>query len=381
MISCGEPSGDLYAGALAVEIRRRQPDAAIFGLGGQRLMAGGGRAARRLPRSQRDRARRGAARVPRSLVGAATGWSRPRAPRSRNALVVIDFPDFNFRLAVGGQEARHPDHLLHQPAAMGVAARAGMQVDEAARRSRAGDFSVRGADVSRCRRAGAVRRPSARRSGARAGAAETVSSGARLDPARPIVALLPGSRPNEVERLLPIMRDSGARRLPRDCPARSSSSRARRRSTISLFSEVTWNGEPTGRSAGADRRCAGDIRRRDYRIGHGDGSGGAARPADGRRVPAVAADLPARPAIRARRQRGDGESDCRAPDRARADSGRLHRREHCRRNAVAADRSSARTTRCARALGDVRAKLGAPGASGRAAEAVLEMAEGKSRGV
>ena len=42
MISCGEPSGDLYAGALAVEIRRRQPDAAIFGLGGQRLMAGGG---------------------------------------------------------------------------------------------------------------------------------------------------------------------------------------------------------------------------------------------------------------------------------------------------------------------------------------------------
>ena len=42
MISCGEPSGDLYAGALAVEIRRREPDAAIFGLGGQRLMAGGG---------------------------------------------------------------------------------------------------------------------------------------------------------------------------------------------------------------------------------------------------------------------------------------------------------------------------------------------------
>ena len=32
MISCGEPSGDLYAGALAVEIRRRRPDAAIFGL-------------------------------------------------------------------------------------------------------------------------------------------------------------------------------------------------------------------------------------------------------------------------------------------------------------------------------------------------------------
>jgi hypothetical protein len=34
-----------------------------------------------------------------------------------------------------------------------------------------------------------------------------------------------------------------------------------------------------------------------------------------------------------------------------------------------------------RGLADVRAKLGGPGASGRAAEAVLEIAEGKSRGV
>ena len=34
-----------------------------------------------------------------------------------------------------------------------------------------------------------------------------------------------------------------------------------------------------------------------------------------------------------------------------------------------------------RGLGDVRAKLGGPGASGRAAEAVLEVAGTKSRGV
>ena len=37
MISCGEPSGDLYAGALATEIRRAHPSAAITGLGGDRL--------------------------------------------------------------------------------------------------------------------------------------------------------------------------------------------------------------------------------------------------------------------------------------------------------------------------------------------------------
>jgi hypothetical protein len=36
MISCGEPSGDLYAGALAAEILRLDP-AAIAGPGGRSL--------------------------------------------------------------------------------------------------------------------------------------------------------------------------------------------------------------------------------------------------------------------------------------------------------------------------------------------------------
>jgi len=39
MLSCGEPSGDLYAGALTTQIRRLEPDAEVFGLGGERLAA------------------------------------------------------------------------------------------------------------------------------------------------------------------------------------------------------------------------------------------------------------------------------------------------------------------------------------------------------
>ena len=35
MLSCGEPSGDLYAGALTTEIRRLDPTAEVFGLGGE----------------------------------------------------------------------------------------------------------------------------------------------------------------------------------------------------------------------------------------------------------------------------------------------------------------------------------------------------------
>jgi len=97
MISCGEPSGDLYAGALVSEILRREPSADVFGFGGQRLAAAGTRlvgdfqglsvtglteALRVLPRSYA---------MLRRLVAAA------RATRP-DVFVAIDFPDFNFRL-------------------------------------------------------------------------------------------------------------------------------------------------------------------------------------------------------------------------------------------------------------------------------------------
>jgi len=97
MISCGEPSGDLYAGALVAALRRREPGIEVFGLGGDRFKAAGGdlvadfhglsvtgltEALSVLPRSWRTL---------RLLAAAA----RQRQP---HALVVIDYPDFNFRL-------------------------------------------------------------------------------------------------------------------------------------------------------------------------------------------------------------------------------------------------------------------------------------------
>jgi len=100
MLSCGEASGDLYAGALAAELHRRVPAAEIFGFGGERLAAAGAEligdyegltvtglteALRVLPRSYA---------MLRRLVAAA----RARRP---DVFVAIDFPDFNFRLMTG----------------------------------------------------------------------------------------------------------------------------------------------------------------------------------------------------------------------------------------------------------------------------------------
>src|SRR5687767_684137 len=98
MISCGEPSGDLYAASLARQLLRVEPHAAITGFGGARLRDSGAtlvgdfgglsvtglvEVARLLPKTYA---------IYRRLVADA------RATRP-DVFVAVDFPDFNFRLA------------------------------------------------------------------------------------------------------------------------------------------------------------------------------------------------------------------------------------------------------------------------------------------
>ena len=107
MISCGEPSGDLYAGALARELFRLDPALSIVGLGSERLKEAGAQltadfrglsvtglleVARVLPRTYG---------VYRRLIADAQA-TRP------DVFVAIDFPDFNFRVA-------HQMHRLGVP--------------------------------------------------------------------------------------------------------------------------------------------------------------------------------------------------------------------------------------------------------------------------
>ena len=98
MISCGEPSGDLYAGALARELAELRPGTRVWGLGGEHLRAAGGD----LVGDYRGLAVTGLVEALRVLP---TAWRMQqalvqRARRERpDAVVLIDFPDFNFRLA------------------------------------------------------------------------------------------------------------------------------------------------------------------------------------------------------------------------------------------------------------------------------------------
>ena len=98
LISCGEPSGDLYAGELVHHLRPHTPDLEVFGLGGDRLEAEGAH----LLAHVRDVAVVGLFEVLRHLRRL-RGLFRSlleEADRARPTLaVLVDYPDFNLRLA------------------------------------------------------------------------------------------------------------------------------------------------------------------------------------------------------------------------------------------------------------------------------------------
>ena len=203
MLSCGEASGDLYAGALVAALRTRAPDIEVFGLGGHRFHAAGGRligdyrglavtglleAVRILPDSYA---------MYRKLVQAAHA-ERP------DVLVLIDFPDFNFRLMSAIKRIGIP--IVYYVSPQLWAWRPGriqtmkalvdrvlpiFPFEEALYREQGIDVRFVGHPLVDLVAINETRAQLAQR--------------LDLDPQRPIVALLPGSRANELQRLVPVL--------------------------------------------------------------------------------------------------------------------------------------------------------------------------------
>jgi lipid-A-disaccharide synthase len=98
LISCGEPSGDLYAAALVRALHAIDPGIAVSGMGGPAFADAGGA----LLEDYRGVAVTGLTeairKIPKSYgaLRRLAAWARANRP---DALIVIDFPDFNFRLA------------------------------------------------------------------------------------------------------------------------------------------------------------------------------------------------------------------------------------------------------------------------------------------
>lgn len=369
MISCGEPSGDLYAGALAVEIRRRQPDATIFGLGGQRLMAGGGE----LIADYRGLSVTGLVEAIRVLPKSLAVFNRlVDAARTEKpqALVLIDFPDFNFRLAAAVKKLGVPIVYYISPqlwawrkSRMQVMKRLADRVlvifpfEEQIYRDAGVPVQFVGHPLVDLARAQEPKDSFLREIG--------------LDASRPIVALLPGSRPNEVERLLPVMRDAVAKISAAMPDAQFVTARAPSLDDR-LFSNIKWNAA----------RPVEVLARTDDALAISD----VAITASG--TATVQAALHGRPMVVVYRlspltyRLGRKFLLVQHVAMVNLIAGRRIVpeliQENCTAENIAAETlalltSAERAEGTRRALEDVRAKLGGPGASGRAAEAVLDL--------
>lgn len=201
MISCGEPSGDLYAGALASEIRRAHPSAAITGLGGDRLRAAGAS----LVADFSGLSVTGLSEVARVLPRTYATYRRlirdAEAARP-DVFVAIDFPDFNFRLARAVRKLGVPVVYYISPQLW--AWRRGRM--KTMRRIADRVLVIFPFEEKIYRDAGipvqwvghplldVAKVPEPR---------NAFLSRLRLDPDRPVVALLPGSRRNELHAILP----------------------------------------------------------------------------------------------------------------------------------------------------------------------------------
>ncbi len=200
IISCGEPSGDLYAGALVDALRALDPGLTARGLGGERLQAAGAtlvgdyrgitvtglvEALRVLPRLYA---------MYRRLVNAA----RTERP---DVFVAIDFPDFNFRVAGAMRRLGIPVVYYIPPQLW--AWRSGRMRTLRVLADRILVIFPFEPEIYRAAGVPAtfVGHPLVDLATAST-SRQAVLSGLGLDPDRPTLALLPGSRPNEIRQIL-----------------------------------------------------------------------------------------------------------------------------------------------------------------------------------
>jgi lipid-A-disaccharide synthase len=208
LLSCGEASGDLYAGALTRELRALDPALTISGLGGPHFAAAGGR----LLADYRGVAVTGMtevlAKLPKLFDTRRTLVAAARAARP-DALIVVDFPDFNLRLAREVKRLGIP--VVYYIGPQIWAWRAGRL---ATIRAIADRVLVIFPFEEKIYRDGGVPvefvgHPLVDLANASATRDQFLAARG-FAPKAPTVAILPGSRPNEVSRILPDLVASAA---------------------------------------------------------------------------------------------------------------------------------------------------------------------------
>jgi lipid-A-disaccharide synthase len=206
MISCGEASGDLYAGALVRAMRSIDPQVSAFGFGGGQLQAAGAE----LVGDYRGLSVTGLTEVIRKLPASyrmLRTLRKEAAARRPDVFVAIDFPDFNFRLLPAMRDLGIP--VVYYVSPQLWAWRSG-RIDTI-KQFVSRMLVIFPFETAIYEKAGVpvefVGHPLVDLAIARRDRA-AVLGGAGLRVDQPVVALLPGSRPNELREILPTLADA-----------------------------------------------------------------------------------------------------------------------------------------------------------------------------
>ncbi len=222
MVVAGEASGDVYGARLAEKLKVLRPDVDLFGLGGTLMQAAGVR----LLFNPTGLSAVGLAEAVRSaaaLRGVLAEARRALSSERPSCLVLIDFPEFNMRLAGAAARLGIKSVYLFVPTAWawrrGRARRVARTVTKVA--------SVFPLEAKVYREAGAdvefIGHPlldlvSPAAAAERRAARDELGFGPGLETVATVVGLLPGSRAQEIRLLLPPMLD-GAARIAKARPA------------------------------------------------------------------------------------------------------------------------------------------------------------------
>lgn len=209
LLSAGEPSGDLHGAGVARALRNRWPQVRMFGLGGPRMAAEGVELLARFE----DLAVMGfvevASRLP-YFVRLLRDVRREMTARTADLVIPIDYPGFNLRLARAAREAGVPVLYYIAPQVWAWHRSRMKQLAHATDRIATilpfEDELLRGAGAD-ARYVGHPLLDLAEATPSR----EAFARSAGVDAARPIVALFPGSRRQEVDRHLDLFADAATR--------------------------------------------------------------------------------------------------------------------------------------------------------------------------
>ncbi|HUF92385.1 MAG TPA: lipid-A-disaccharide synthase, partial [Candidatus Limnocylindria bacterium] len=210
MLAVGEASGDLHGALLCRALRAAAPGCRLVGMGGPRMRAEGMEVAIDLTGAAAVGGTEAVGRVPALVRAYRTLRTMLAGAAPPSALVLVDFPEFNLRLAAAARRAGVPVVYFIPPQ---IWAWRPWRI-RALRRLTSLVLAVLPFEYALYRRAGVrvefVGHP-VLDALASAPGREEARRHLGLEGAAAVIGLLPGSRREEVERLLPPMRAAAAR--------------------------------------------------------------------------------------------------------------------------------------------------------------------------